>query len=189
MGSLGAIRRPPPTLLPNPIAQPLSRPHRQASINAAPLNSFLRNRLNRRFTNAGRLRRLGSPFAGLGPTGRNEVERAWASIRRSTNQTIEHGWVDGPLEFQTADMSNDPSDGCFNGMKVVELHPNALADFRALHELRLAALGREIEYANSKAAPASPPNSDIRRELRAGRRPRQFRSFGLRHHDCGRGIG
>lgn len=114
---------------------------------------------------------------------------ARASIRRSTDQPIEHGLVDGPLEFHTADMSDDPSDDSFDGMKVVELHPNALADFRALDELRLAALGRKIEYANPKAAPASPPDSNIRREFRSGHRPRQFRSFNLRHHDRGKGIG
>ena len=123
----------------------------------------------------------------LGHARKNEVESGRAL--RSADQPIEHGLVDGPIEFHTADMSGDPTNGCFNGMKIGELHPNALADFRALDELRLAALGRKIEYANSKAAPASPPNSDIRRELRAGRRPRQFRSFHLRHHNRGTCIG
>jgi hypothetical protein len=43
----------------------------------------------------------------------------------------------------------------------IELHPDALADFRAFHELHLAAARREIEDPDPKVAAAAAADSGL----------------------------
>lgn len=88
--------------------------------------------------------------------------------------------MDGALELHATDVSSDPTDGGFNALEGVEPQPHTLTHFRLLDTLRLAALRREIEYSDGKAAAAAAPN--FRRSVECGAigGSRSFVAVGLR---------